>query len=161
VARPFRLQRDDPLLSPIGRESSAQGHWSKRRTGQSQWLRLAFAAGAITDALALLLMLFPSLAKLIWGFAEVCGPYQFAVGSAAALMLGWTGLLVWAYRRPIERRAVAVLTILVICALIVAEIFTVLASAVTFWRMVPTWVLQAILLTLLGLGCRASKGAIV
>ena len=60
---------------------------------QSQLLRVAFAVGAITDALALLPMLIPALAKIIWGFADVSGPYRFAMGYGAALMLGWTGLL--------------------------------------------------------------------
>ena len=117
---------------------------------QSQILRIAFAAGAITDALALLPMLFPALAKIMWGFTDMSDPYRFAMGYAAALMLGWTGLLVWAYQRPIERQAVAVLTILVIGGLVMTEIVSVLNGSVALWQMAPTWVLQAILLALFG-----------
>jgi uncharacterized membrane protein len=117
---------------------------------QSQFLRIAFAAGAITDALALLPMLFPALAKIMWGVTDISDSYRFAMGYAAALMLGWTGLLVWAYQRPIERQAVAVLTILVISGLVITEIFSVLNGSVALWQMVPTWVLQAILLALFG-----------
>jgi len=119
---------------------------------QFHLLQAAFAAGAITDALALLPMLFPPLAKVMWGFADESGSYRFAMGYGAALMLGWTGLLMWAYQRPSERRFVALLTILVICGLVMTEIFSVLAGSVSLGRMIPTWVLQAILLALLGIG---------
>ncbi len=119
---------------------------------EAHLLRMAFAAGAITDALALLPMLFPSLAKVMWGFADASGPYRFAMGYAAALMLGWTGLLVWAYLRPVERRGVAVLTILVLGGLVITEIFSVLTGSLGWRRMVPTWVLQAVLLALFGIG---------
>ncbi len=119
---------------------------------QFHLLQAAFAAGAITDALALLPMLFPPLAKVMWGIADESGSYRFAMGYGAALMLGWTGLLMWAYQRPSERRFVALLTILVICGLVITEILSVLAGSVAFGRMIPTWILQAILLALLGIG---------
>jgi hypothetical protein len=81
---------------------------------QEQLLRAAFLAGAVTDAAALLPMLFPPLAELLWGFHDTSGSYRFAMGYGASLMLGWTFLLVWAYRRPLERQFVAALTVLVI-----------------------------------------------
>ena len=45
------------------------------------------------------------------GFRDITGSYRFAMGYGAS---GWTGLLLSAYRRPLERRFAAVLTILVI-----------------------------------------------
>ena len=59
---------------------------------QEKVLRVAFLVGAITDALAILPMLIPPLAKLLWGFEDVSGAYQFAMGYGASLMLGWTAL---------------------------------------------------------------------
>jgi hypothetical protein len=115
---------------------------------QARLLRLAFAIGAITDALALVPMLFPSMASLLWGFRDVSGSYRFAMGYGAALMLGWTALLLWAYRRPLERRFVAALTVLVIYGLVAAEAQAVASGALPAWRMVPTWCLQAVLLVL-------------
>jgi len=109
-------------------------------------LRIAFLAGAITDASALLPMLFPQLANLLWGFRDVSGNYRFAMGYSASLMLGCTGLLIWAYRRPLERRFVAALTMLVICGLTITEVVAVRSTALEAWRMVPTWCLQALLL---------------
>jgi hypothetical protein len=115
---------------------------------QERLLRTAFLAGAVTDALALVPMLVPSAASLFWGFDDRSGSYRFAMGYAAALMAGWTGLLLWAYRRPHERRFVAALTVVVIYGLAVAEIAAVVSGAMPLWRMVPTWCLQAGLLAL-------------
>jgi len=115
---------------------------------QERLLRTAFAIGALTDALAVVPMLVPSMASLLWGFEEQGGAYRFAMGYGASLMLGWTGLLLWAYRRPLERRFVAALTVLVIYGLALTEIVAVVRGDMPTWRMVPTWVLQAGLLAL-------------
>lgn len=115
---------------------------------EEKLLRTAFAAGAVTDALALLPMLIPPLASLLWGFDDVSGAYRFAMGYGASLMLGWTALLVWAYQRPLERRFVAALTVLVIYGLVATEIVAVASGRLALWRMIPTWCLQAALLTL-------------
>lgn len=111
-------------------------------------LRIAFLAGAIADAAALLPMLIPHLAAWVWGFRDVSGSSRFAMEYAASLMFGWAVLLVWAYRRPVERRFVAALTAVVVVGLIVAEVAAVHAGALEARRQVPTWCLQAILLVL-------------
>jgi len=115
---------------------------------QARLLRAAFLIGAITDALALLPLLVPALARLTWGFEAGGGAYRFAMGYAAALMLGWTLLLAWAYRRPLERSFVAVLTVIVIYGLVATEVAAVHSGAIAIGRMIPTWILQAGLLAL-------------
>ena len=115
---------------------------------QERLLRAAFLAGAITDALALGPMLVPQLGQLLWGFTDVSGPYRFAMGYAASLMLAWTVLLVWAYHDPIPRQFVAALTVFVIYGLVATEIIAVCAGHLEAWRMIPTWILQACLLVL-------------
>ncbi len=115
---------------------------------ETRLLRSAFLVGAITDALALVPMLVPAMASLLWGFDDSSGSYRFAMGYGASLMLGWTGLLLWAYRRPVERRFVAALTVLVIYGLVLTEVAAVASGAMPAWRMIPTWILQAGLLTL-------------
>jgi hypothetical protein len=108
-------------------------------------LRVAFLAGAITDALALVPMLMPPVANLMWGFEQPSGGYHFAMGYGASLMFGWTLLLLWAYQRPIERRGVALLTLVVIGGLVVTEIAAVAAGHLAAARMIPTWTIQTIL----------------
>ena len=70
---------------------------------QEKILRTAFVVGAVTDALAIAPMIVPGFAKLLWGFEDRSGAYQFAMGYGASLMLGWTVLLAWAYQSPLER----------------------------------------------------------
>lgn len=115
---------------------------------EERWLRVAFLAGAITDAVAVIPLLVPPVARLLWGFDDPSGGYRFAMGYAASLMIGWTVLLIWAYQRPIERRFVAALTVLVIYGLALTEVVAVLSGHVAAWRFVPTWCLQAVLLGL-------------
>lgn len=124
---------------------------------QEKILRVAFLVGAITDALAILPMLIPPLAKLLWGFEDVSGAYQFAMGYGASLMLGWTVLLIWAYQKPLERKAVAALTVLVIYGLVLTEIVAVLSGHLPAWRMLPTWFLQTSLLGLFAGGFHYPK----
>ena len=115
---------------------------------RARFLRMAFLAGAVTDALAVVPMVCPPVARLVWGFEDAGGAYRFAMGYGASLMLGWTALLVWAYQRPLERRVVAALTVLVIYGLVATEIVAVATGTMPLWRMAPTWVLQAVLLGL-------------
>jgi hypothetical protein len=124
---------------------------------QEKVLRVAFLIGAITDALAILPMLIPPIANLLWGFEDVSGAYQFAMGYGASLMLGWTALLIWAYQKPMERKVVAALTVLVIYGLVLTEVMAVLSGHLAAWRMLPTWFLQTILLCLFAGGFHYSK----
>jgi hypothetical protein len=87
-------------------------------TREARVLQTAFLIGAVADAGALLPMLLPSLAARLWGLHDVSGSYRAAMACADSLMLGWTLLLVWASRRPLERRVVAPLTILVVGGLV-------------------------------------------
>jgi hypothetical protein len=119
---------------------------------QEQILRIAFFAGAVTDAFALVPMMFPSMAHILWGFEDITGPYRFAMGYGASLMAAWTLLLVWAYQRPLERSFVAALTVFIIYGLVATEVAAVLGGHVAPWRMIPTWILQAGLLALFAAG---------
>ena len=115
---------------------------------EERLLRAAFLLGAITDALALVPMLFSPMTKLLWGFEPDSGPYRFAIGYGASLMFGWTLLLLWAYQRPLERRFVAALTVFVIYGLVATEVGAVSQGYIALWRMLPTWGLQAFLVLL-------------
>ena len=115
---------------------------------QERPLRIAFLAGALTDAFALVPMLSPSMARLLWGFEHPSGTYVFAMGYGASLMLGWTLLLLWAYQRPLERRVVALLTLVVIAGLVATEVVVVARGDLNARRMIPTWVIQTALVGL-------------
>jgi len=75
------------------------------------WLRLAYWVGIILDAWTGLHMVFPEFdPHANPAFATDLG-YRFAMAYGAALMAGWTALLFWADRKPVERRFVLVLTV--------------------------------------------------
>jgi hypothetical protein len=126
---------------------------------EARVLRAVFLAGAVTDAVALLPMLLPSLATVLWGLRDASESYRLAMRCAASLMLGWTLLLVWASRRPLERYVVAPLTVLVISGIVVSEIAGAAAGVVDAWRVVPTWCLQVILLVLFAWASYAGRQA--
>ena len=124
-----------------------------------RWLRRAFVAGALVDALALIPLLHPGTARLLWGIQADGGAQRFAAHSAAALMAGWTMLLWWASRRPLERRDVAPLTLLVVAGLILAEIAAATANVVPLGKMIPTWILQVVLVVVFSRAYLDSHGA--
>ncbi len=132
----------EPDLAPLPHRAASL---EERR---APLLRAAFLVGAVTDGLAVLPLMIPSLASLLWGVVGEGGSYRFVAGCAASLMLAWTGLLLWAYRRPLERAFVAPLTVLVIYGLVATEVAAVLSGHLAVWRMLPTWILQSVLLCL-------------
>jgi hypothetical protein len=79
------------------------------------------------------------------------------MGYGASLMLGWTALLIWAYQKPMERKVVAALTVLVIYGLVLTEVMAVLLGHLSAWRLLPTWFLQTILLCLFAGGFHYSR----
>jgi hypothetical protein len=121
------------------------------------WLQLAFVAGAFTDAVAALPMLFPPLACIIWGFSFTSGEYQFAMELGASLMVGWALLLLWAFKRPLERCFVAPLTLVVIAGITLAEIHGLLRGVLTVSHVAPTWLLKTVLIILFSYGYWITK----
>ncbi len=105
-----------------------------------RWLRLAFLAGAMADAVALAAMLWPKLARFLFGTES------FGTWYGAALMLGWTLLLVWAAFKPLARRAVAPLTIVVILGIGVAGVREAVAAGGEVFRLMPAGALLSLLL---------------
>jgi hypothetical protein len=111
-------------------------------------LRLCYWFGAIVDAVAVIPMLFPSAAARVFGIDNFHPgvEYRYAMFLAASLMLGWTALLLWADRRPVERAAVLALTVCpVVLGLAAAGVFAVREGLIPAGRMLPTWIAQAAL----------------
>ena len=51
-------------------------------------------------------------------------PYRYAMGIAAAMMWGWTALLIWGVQDPFDRRGILLLTVFpVITGLMLSNIF--------------------------------------
>ena len=84
--------------------------------GHVTWLRASYWVGVVADAVATISLLIPSRT----GETE----FRYSMGVAAALMFGWTVLLIWGDRKPVERRGILLLTAFpVIPALLAAAIY--------------------------------------
>ena len=115
-----------------------------------RWLRLSYWTGAIVDAVAGIVMFFPEAGRAIYGVTdfEATADYRYAMRFGASLMFGWTLLLLWADRRPLERRGVLPITVLVIGGLAWAGAYAVRSGLIPFFNMLPSWALQLVLVIL-------------
>ena len=95
--------------------------------GPTSALRAFCWIGAALDALAVVALLSPAVSRQMLGVdVTATAELLYAMRTGAALMLGWTLLLVWAALRPLERRAVVLLTVLpVILGLMATEVIAV------------------------------------
>jgi hypothetical protein len=120
-------------------------------------LKLAYLLGAITDFVVFLMMVFPQFASAFWGIEGFTEQYYFAMGLGAPVMLGWSLLLLWAYKKPVERRTIAPLTILAIIGIAITNIIMVTRELFTVTGMLPSFIIQAILLALFSYGYITTK----
>ncbi len=94
-------------------------------TNSTRWLRISFWVGAIADALVGLVMIgeaiFAQPSPLTHYAPEI--PYRYAIALAGCLMWGWTVLLLWADREPVQRRGVLLITSGVILGLVACNGF--------------------------------------
>lgn len=113
----------------------------------TRWLRVSYWVGAIADGLAAAAMFSPAIGSAIYerGDFEPGVEYQYAMRLGGSLMLGWTLLLLWADRKPLERRGVLPMTVLVIAGLASAGAYAVSHGFIELEKMLPTWGLQTFL----------------
>lgn len=75
-------------------------------------LSVCFWVGVVADLLAAVPLLFPEVARLMFGLpvAPADEAYLYVSRIAASLMLGWTLLLAWGGQKPLERKEVVLHT---------------------------------------------------
>lgn len=96
-----------------------------------RWAVLAFRVGAVVDGIMAVAMVYMPLWARILKLDDFSPSlrYQVDLGVGAALMFGWTGLLLWGARKPVERRGVLLLTAFpVISGILVTAIAAVLTG---------------------------------
>ena len=90
----------------------------------------------------------------MYGLEEIVttGEYLYVARVAAALMLGWTILLIWTVQNPLERRVVLLITACpVVIGLVIAGILAVTSGFIDAANMVPIWVINGIILIIFSL----------
>ena len=128
-----------------------------------RWLRISYWAGAIIDGLAAISMLATAIFGVggrLSGFSPGA-EYRYAMGLGGSLMVGWTALLIWADRKPLERKGVLLLTVFpVITGIVLTGITAVLAGLVPLFKMLPGIIVPAVvgvLMTFTYLGARQTQ----
>ena len=120
-------------------------------TKEIRWLKAGFAVGAIVDGLVGILILIPAR----MGETE----FRYPMGLAASLMFGWTVLLVWGYRRPVERKGLLLITIFpVITGILAANVMQGAVGAFPIGRVIATLILGVALIVFLGYSYLSAKG---
>ena len=113
-----------------------------------------------------LIMTFPILFSFfnqLTGFTPTPA-FKAVAGMGAPLMFGWTVLLIWADRKPVERKAVLLITLIPIIGNLVNQVFNVTSGFVTVNSAIPQWIMQVLLIALFAYSCwfasRVNKTAI-
>lgn len=115
------------------------------------FLRACFWMGVIADLLATMPLLFPEVAKVIFGLSVMASTHEYLYVSriGASLMLGWTLLLAWGSYKPIERKEILLLTVVpVLIGLLVASVLAVQSGFIQIIYMLPLWIFYALIIPL-------------
>ena len=108
----------------------------------SYWL------GIVADAVATLLLFSPAFANQVLQPKpfEITPMYLYVTRVAGALMLGWTVLLLWAQRKPIERADVLLITLFpVVSLLAVAAVLVAKSDQLAVSRLAPMFIFYVVL----------------
>ena len=113
-----------------------------------KWLRVSYRTGSVVDGLFAVALAYPKL----WGQALGISPFfpdtqhRMDMGVGASLMLSWAVLLLWADRRPLERKGVLLLTVFpALTCLAITGIAAVITGANTLRNMLPVFLMQSAL----------------
>jgi hypothetical protein len=114
------------------------------------WLRICYWWGIIADAVMAMLMLWPELFLRFMGLRltpDMGLTYGLRFG--APLMIGWTILLFWASRRPVERKAILLITAYpVVAGYILLNVYGFVTGLAVLAQAIPTLLSQVGLLAL-------------
>jgi len=108
-------------------------------------LSISYWTGAIADGFFAIALTYPKL----WGMALGINPFapdlqhRLDMGIGASLMLSWTVLLLWADRKPMERKGVLLLTVFpALACLAITGIAAVISGASPLRNMLPVFIMQ-------------------
>lgn len=112
-------------------------------------LRISYWWGIIADAVMSVLLLIPTWFLTLMRISLPADySVQYGLLNAVPLMAGWTLLLVWADRKPVERSGVLLITLPVIAGFMVIEIITVCSGLVSFVNILPLLIQQSGMISL-------------
>lgn len=114
-------------------------------------IKSAYWLGIVADALWAVALFIPSVFSILTGNPDFNPdtPTRLIMGIGGSLMTGWTILLFWALRKPIERRFVILLTAFpVVFGMFVVTLIGILGGGSSnTWILVKTIVLMISMIT--------------
>jgi hypothetical protein len=114
------------------------------------WLRISYWVTAIADFAVAILVLIPER----MGVSEYCYP----MGLMSAAAFSWGCMLIWADRKPLERKWILLPTILIIVLLLVAGIYSIYVGAITIRAYFPNFIIIPIVVALLSFSYYNARG---
>jgi hypothetical protein len=153
------------MLGCVSVDSGLRVSAADSTTEAVRWLRRSYRIGALVDALAAVGMAAPRLYGPTLRFEaqfDRRGPeFSYAMRAGAPLMAGWTVLLLWADRRPLERRGILPITVVpVIAGLMANDAYAVRAGQLSGRSVAPVRGLQLALVGLFGYSAARARGAL-
>lgn len=113
-------------------------------------IRIAYWIGIVVDGLWVVGLFIPSVYGLLSGNAAFAPDIEtrLVMGIAGSLMAGWTLLLAWGLRRPIERRGVLLLTAFpVVSGIHAVSLLGYLQSGGQIWIVLKTFLVLVLMIT--------------
>lgn len=167
-------------LTPVRARGASSGPWHHPAGGSRsdasvsapdptseavRWLRRSYRAGALVDALAAIGMAQPKLygptLRFDQRFRRTGPEFAYAMRTGAPLMAGWTVLLIWADRDPLERRGVLPITVVpVIAGLVANDAHAVRTGRLSGRSVAPVRALQFALVGLFGYSLARARSAV-
>lgn len=111
-------------------------------------LRISFWTGAVIDGFVGISMLFPGFWNSFNRLTILDSTFalNYALWFGAPLMLGWTALLLWADRKPLERKEILIITVFpVIFGLMADNLFALTSQLISFENIIPKLAIQSLL----------------
>lgn len=106
-------------------------------------LRISYWWGIIADAVMAVLMLHPTLFA---GFTnievELTADFDYGLRYGVPLMVGWTVLLFWADRNPLERKDILPLTLIIVAGYTIFEIYSIGIGYTALGKTIPVLIMQ-------------------
>ena len=113
------------------------------------FIRITLWWGMIADLLETIRLIVPQVfIKTVGLNAWVSNELRFALLYGAPVMLGWTLILFWVNKKPLERKGVFLCLIPVILSYVIVEITGLNMGVINIQQTIPTFFLQGILLIL-------------
>ena len=114
-------------------------------------LHISYWFGTVADLINAVAMVYPPMMARMLRLERVPDAMdaKLVLYMGASLMFGWTFLLVWADRKPFERKGVLLITIFpVIIGLALTTLYGYLSGFLPLKGAIPMWILQTFLTVL-------------